>query len=201
MANMPAQPEEPEKKGLSKGAIIGIVVGALAVIGIIVGVIVMMNSGKTEPTQTQTTTFPDEPDEPEIDEEMQARNKLRANDLAPVKAAVNTYQSAKESDGQLPGPDVKEWTTMIKLYAPSPVVDGSDGTAYTMGAVCKFGETCVDVSSLSWEKNKHQIFALYNADCKGKTKENVIVSSTRKRRVAIFAIIEGDEFICTTNGD
>ena len=195
---MPVQPE-PEKKGLSKGAIIGIVVGIVAVIGIIVAVIVM-NSGKAEPTPTVTTTVPDEPDEPEIDEEMEARNKLRANDLIPVREAVNTYQSELEAEGQLPGPNAEEWTEMIARYIPEGVVDGADGEPYTVGSVCKFGENCVDISSLSWEENKHQIFALYNADCKGKTKENVIVSSTRKRRVAIFAIIEGDEFICTTNG-
>lgn len=199
MANMPAQPE-PEKKGLSRGAIIGIIVGVVALIGVVVGIVIAVNSGKPESTPTPTPTVTPEP-EPEIDEEMEARNKLRASDLLAVKTAVNSYQAEKEANGQLPGPDVDEWTGMIYRYNPTGVVDGADGTLYTVGAVCKFGETCVDISSLSWETNKHQIFALYNADCKGDTKENVIVSSTRKRRVAIFAIIEGDKFICTTNGD
>lgn len=201
MAGMPVQPVEPEKKGLSKGVIIGIVIGVVALIGVIVGVIIVLNSGKSEPTPTVTATYPDEPEEPEVDEEMEARNALRANDLLPVKNAVNAYQATPEADGQLPGPEVVNWTAMLNRFVPSGVIDSADGGIYTVGAVCKFGESCVDISSLTWEVNKHQIFALYNADCKGKTKENVIVSSTRKRRVAIFAIIEGDEFICTTNGE
>lgn len=201
MANMPPAPVEPEKKGLSKGMIIGIVVGALAIIGIIIGVIIAISSNKNEPTPTVTTTYPEEPEEPEIDEEMEARNKLRQNDLAVLKTAVNAYQATPEANGQLPGPEVANWNGLIYRFIPEGIKDSADGSFYTMGAVCKFGETCVDISSLSWETNKHQIFALYNADCKGKTKENVIVSSTRLRRVAIFAVIEGDEFICTTNGE
>lgn len=201
MANMPAQPQEPEKKGLSKGMIIGIIIGVVAVIGIIVGIIIAVNSGKSEPTPTVTSSFPDEPDEPEIDEEMQARNKLRANDLLPIKAAVNTYQALPESDGQLPGPDVVEWTKFMQYYIPEGVRDSADGEYYTVGEVCRFSETCIDITSLTWEQNKHKVYVYYNADCNGKTKENVIVSSTRKRRMAAFAIIEGDEFICVTNGD
>lgn len=192
---------EPEKKKMSKGMIIGIVVGALAVVGIAVAVIIMMSSGNAKPTTTVApTTYPDGP-EPEIDEEMAKRNSLRADDLLAVKNAVNKYQALPEADGQLPGPEVEEWEKMIARFIPGGVKDGADGTLYEVGAVCKFGQDCVDTTSLSWEKNKHQIFVLYNADCKGKTKENVIVSSTRLRRVAIFSIIEGDEFICTTNGE
>lgn len=198
MANMPPAPTEPKKK-LSTTMIVCIVVGALAVIGIIVGVIMMMNPGETKPTATVAPI--DYPDEPEVDEEIAKRNKLRAHDLDVVKEAVNAYQATKEANGQLPGPEVDEWTAMLKRFAPEGVIDGYDDSMYTVGAVCKFGEECVDISSLSWEENKHQIYVLYNADCKGKNKENVIVSSTRLRRVAIFAIIENDEFICTTNGE
>ena len=190
---------EPEKKGLSKGAIIGIVVGVVAVIGIIAAVIIMNITKKPEPTPTTTGYV--EP-EPEVDEEMVERNKLRAKDLLPVREAINTYQALPQVNGLLPGPTVDDWTWVINTYGPEGgLKDSVDGELYTVGAVCKFGEDCVDIQSLSWEENKHQVFALYNAECKGKTKDNVIVSSTRKRRVAIFAIIEGDEFICTTNGN
>ena len=193
-------PVEPEpKKGLSKGAIIGIIVGAVALVGIIAAIIIVNVTKKPETTPTMTSYV--DPG-PEIDEEMEARNKLRAKDLLPVREAVNTYQALPQVNGLLPGPTVEEWTWVINTYGPEGgVKDSSDGEVYTVGAVCKFGENCVDIQSLSWEENKHQIYALYNADCKGKTKDNVIVSSTRKRRVAIFAIIEGDEFICTTNGN
>jgi hypothetical protein len=189
---------EPEKKGLSKGAIIGIIVGAVALIGIIVGIVIAVNSGKKEPAPTITNTATPEP-EPEIDEEMEARNKLRASDLVVVSDAIKTYQSSAAANGQLPGPYTDEWRDFLRIYIPQGVYDGADDLPYTIGAVCKFGEPCIDISSLTWENDGHKIFALYNADCKGKTKENVIVSSTRKRRVAIFAIIEGDQFICATN--
>ena len=199
-ADLAQMPAEPEKKGLSKGAIIGIAVGAVALIGVGVAMVMMLTGGSQDDVVV-TGQYPDGPDEPEEDEEISERNKQRADDLLVVKKAVNAYQASKEAGGQLPGPEVEEWEAMIKRFIPDGVKDGADGESYTVGAVCKFGETCVDISSLSWEENKHQIFALYNADCKGKTKENVIVSSTRLRRVAIFSIVEGDEFICTTNGD
>ena len=196
--NHPA-PVEPEKKKMSTGMIVGIVIGVIAVIGGIVGVIMMMNSGKSTPTPT-VSPITDYPDEPEIDEEMEARNKLRAKDLVALGTAVQVYQAQPEAEGQLPGLETTEWDAVIALYTPDGVLkDGATGDVYKMGAVCKFGEDCVDVSKLSWEENKHEIYALYNADCKGTTKENVIVSSTRLRRVAIFAIIEGDQFICATN--
>ena len=194
-ANAPVQ--EPEKKGPSKGLIIGIAIAVVAVIGIIVGV-VMMNSGKTTtPTTTVTYTEP----EPEIDEEMEARNALRKNDLVVLGEAVKRYQAEKDADGQLPGQENSSWNIMISQFVPGGVVkDSADGETYTMGKVCKFSEAnCMDISSLSWEENKHQIYVMYNADCKGTTKDNVIVSSTRKRHAAIFAIIEGDQFICATN--
>ena len=196
--NHPA-PVGPEKKK-SKGLIIGIVVGVLAVIGGVVGVIMMMNSGKDN-KPTPTTVLPTEyPDEPEVDEEMEARNKKRANDLVPLGVAVQTYQAEPEAEGQLPGLKTAEWEAVIARYTTDGVLkDGATGEIYKMGAVCKFGESCVDISTLTWENNKHEIYALYNADCKGSTKENVIVSSTRLRRVAIFAIVEGDQFICATN--
>ena len=195
MANQPETPEKQPKK-LSKGVIIGIIVGVVAVIGIVVAVIMMNSSSKptTTNTATTTTTYPDEPG---IDPEVEARNKLRANDLAVVAEAVKKYQA--ESETELPGPNVEEWQMMINRYIPEGVKDGATGETYSVGAVCKFGESCVDTMNLTYEANKNQIFALYNADCKGKTKENVIVSSTRKRRVAIFAIVEGEQFICTTN--
>jgi hypothetical protein len=202
MATMP-QPTEPEKKGLSKNAIIGIVAGVIVLIGAVIGIVMMISPQKAEPTlPSNPEQGDDDPEGPDVNEELEARNKLRADDLLAVKQAVNAYQAAPAADGQLPGPEVEEWEWMIKNYSPNGVVkDGADDSIYTVGAVCKFGESCVDISSLTWENDKHKIFALYNADCKGKTKENVIVSSTRKRRVAIFAIIENDEFICTTNGD
>ena len=194
--NMPVQ-TEPEKKGPSKGLIIGIVAGVVAVIGIVVAVI-MMNSKKPEPTTT-TTTYT-EP-EPEIDEEMEARNALRKNDLVVLGEAVKKYQAEKDADGQLPGYKNENWDAVIAQFVPGGVIkDSADGENYTMGKVCKFSEAnCMDIESLSWEENKHQIYVMYNADCKGTTKENVIVSSTRKRHAAIFAIIEGDQFICATN--
>ncbi|MBP5511959.1 hypothetical protein J6X90_01035 [Candidatus Saccharibacteria bacterium] len=202
MVNMP-QPTEPEKKGPSRNAIIGIVVGESVLIGAVIGIIMMLSPEKTEPRLPGGySQEDDDPENPDVDEELEARNELRADDLLAVKKAVNAYQAAPAADGQLPGPEVEEWEWMIKNYSQNgEVKDGADGSVYTVGAVCKFGESCVDISSLTWENDKHKIFALYNADCKGKTKENVIVSSTRKRRVAIFAIIENDQFICTTNGN
>ncbi len=188
-------PVEPKKK-LSQGMLIGIIVGAVALVGIIIAVIVALTSSKPETKPTNTATYDPVP---EIDEEMEARNKLRASDLAVLSSAVKTYQSAKEANGQLPGPDKEEWEQLLRIYVPQGIYDGADDEPYTIGAVCKFGDDCVDISSLTWENDAHKIFALYNADCKGNTKENVIVSSTRLRRVAIFAIIEGDQFICTTN--
>lgn len=188
-------PVEPKKK-LSQGMLIGIIVGAVALVGIIIAVIIALTSSKPETKPTSTATYDPVP---EIDEEMEARNKLRASDLAVLSSAVKTYQSAKEANGQLPGPDKEEWEQLLRIYVPQGIYDGADDEPYTIGAVCKFGDDCVDISSLTWENDAHKIFALYNADCKGKTKENVIVSSTRLRRVAIFAIIEGDQFICTTN--
>ena len=194
-ANMPAP--EPEKKGLSKGAIIGIVVGAVAVVGIIVAIVVMNLS---KPAATPTTTSYTEP-EPEIDEEMEARNELRKNDLVVLGEAVKKYQAEPSADGQLPGYKNENWDVVIAQYVPGGVIkDSADGEIYKMGKVCKFSEAnCMDIESLSWEDNKHEIYVMYNADCKGTTKENVIVSSTRKRHAAIFAIIEGDQFICATN--
>ncbi|MBR1802106.1 hypothetical protein IJ768_02680 [Candidatus Saccharibacteria bacterium] len=197
--NHPA-PAEPPKKKMSKGMIIGIVVGVVAMIGGIVGAILVMNSGKTETKPTVTQTWDDDDDGDEIDEAALARNKLRANDLVPLGTAIQTYQAQPEAEGQLPGLDTEEWETVIKLFVPNgEIVDGATGDLYKMGAVCKFGEDCVDISTLSWEKNAHEIYVLYNADCKGSTKENVIVSSTRLRRAAIFAVVEGDQFICATN--
>ena len=188
-------PVEPKKK-LSQGMLIGIVVGAVALVGIIIAIIVAVASSKPETKPTPTATA--DPGSL-VDEEMEARNKLRASDLVVVSNAVKSYQSAKEANGQLPGPDKEEWEQLLAVYVPQGVYDGADDEKYSIGAVCKFGEDCVDIASLTWENDAHKIFALYNADCKGKTKENVIVSSTRKRRVAIFSIIEGDQFICTTN--
>lgn len=199
MANQSAQPAEPVKKGPSKGLIIGIVIGVVVVVGIVVGLI-MMNSGKKTTTTTATVTTTT-PDEPEIGEEMEARNELRKNDLVPLGEAVKKYQAEKEVDGQLPGYENSSWNIVIAQFVPGGVIkDGADGETYKMGKVCKFSEAnCMDISSLSWEENKHEIYVMYNADCKGDTKENVIVSSTRKRHAAIFAVIEGDKFICTTN--
>ena len=194
MANNNVPSGEPEKKKPT-GLIVGIAIGVVSIIGIVVGIIMMNSKPQTASTPTQTSS-----PEPEIDEEMIARNKLRASDLAVVSNAVKKYQAAPEADGQLPGPNVDEWDDLLKIYIPQGVYDGADEeTPYVMGAVCKFGEPCVDISSLTWENDAHKIFVLYNADCKGKTKDNVIVSSTRLRRVAIFSIVEGDEFICTTN--
>jgi hypothetical protein len=191
-------PAEPEKPKLSKEAIIGIIAGAVVLVGAIVAGVIMMNSNKPAPTPTSTGYV--EPDTPEIDEEAEARNKLRVNDLVPLGQAVKTYQALPESNGQLPGVDVDEWSAVILNYvAGSEIKDGATGETYKMGAVCKFGEECVKPADLSWEKNQHEIYVLYNADCKGKTKDNVIVSSTRARHVAIFAIVENNEFICTTN--
>ena len=189
-------PVEPPKKALSKGMIIGIVAGAVVLVCAIVGIIIALNSGKEE-KPIVTTSYPDEPETPEIDEEMAERNKQRAKDLEVVAEAVKTYQANYGSE--LPGPDVEDWEKMIARYVPKGVKDSVTGEEYSVGAVCKFGEECVTTQNLSYENNKYQIYALYNADCKGTTKDNVIVSSTRKRRVAIFAVIEGDQFICTTN--
>lgn len=193
-ANMPAP--EPEKKGPSKGLIIGIVVGVLVVIGIVVAII-MMNSKKPASTSPTASNNP----VPEIDEEMEERNEKRKNDLVPLGEAVKKYQAADGADGQLPGYKNENWDTVIAQFVPGgQIVDGADGEVYKMGKVCKFSEAnCMDISSLSWEENKHEIYVMYNADCKGTTKNNVIVSSTRKRHAAIFAIVEGDQFICATN--
>lgn len=194
--NIPNQ-EEPKKK-LSTAAIIGIVVGAIALIG--GGVFLFISLNKQEPAPVKPTISYPTGTEPDIDEEMAKRNEQREKDLLPVRNAVNIFQ-ASQSDNQLPAPTVAAWNWLILNYISGGVVDSVDGEKYTVGGVCKFGEPCVDISNITWENNKHQIFALYNADCKGKTKDNVIVSSTRTRRVAIFAVIEGDEFICTTNGN
>ena len=48
MVNMP-QPTEPEKKGPSRNAIIGIVVGVIVLIGAVIGIIMMLSPEKTEP--------------------------------------------------------------------------------------------------------------------------------------------------------
>ena len=195
-ASHPIQPE-PEKKGLPKQAIIGIAVGAVALIAIIVVVVINLMKPAELPKRT---SYIDDPDS-EYDEEMEERNEKRKNDLVVLGEAVKKYQAQDGVDGQLPGYENSSWNLVISQYTPDGEVrDGADGELYKMGKVCKFSETnCMDISSLSWEKNKHEIYVMYNADCKGNTKENVIVSSTRKRHAAIFAVVEGDQFICATN--
>ena len=196
-ASNPPAPVEPEKKKMSKGMLIGIIVGVVAVVGIVATFIILSTSGKPKATPTVTTSYSPEP---EIDPEVEERNALRADDLKVLGEAVKKYQAVEESEGQLPGSDLSEWDNLIAYYTPDGVVkDGATGEPYVMGAVCKFGQDCVDISALTWEENAHQIYVLYNADCKGTTKENVIVSSTRLRRAAIFAIVEGEQFICATN--
>lgn len=189
------QPAQPKKK-LPRGAVIGIIAG-VAVIFITILTIIVINIMKPAPVPEPEPI--NVPDTPEVDIEIIERNSLRANDLDIVSDAVKSYQAAKDANGQLPGPDAKEWEKLLKVYIPQGVYDGADETKYAIGGVCIFGESCVDISSLSWENDAHKIFALYNADCNGKTRDNVVVSSTRKRRVAIFAVIENNEFICVTN--
>lgn len=188
---------QPEKKGLSKGVIIGIIVGVLVVIGAVATVLILnMNQPKPKPSNP-TPVSPVEPED-ELDEEAKKRNILRANDMLFLANATNSFQA--NNRGELPGEDPKAWEWVIARYIEGgKLLDGATGEPYRVSKVCKFSEPCVDIENLTWETNHNEIYILINADCKGNTKADVTVSSTAKRRAAIFTIVEGDTFICATN--
>ena len=187
------------KKKLSKRAIVGIV-GALVLLFTGVVIFIMMSAKKPSPKLKPNTSVDQEtPQATDLDPEIEARNKYRETDLVVLAEAVKKYQSEKGVNGQLPGANVKEWKELIKKYIPDGIHDGADETLYEMNEVCKFGENCSDFTKLNWTDNKHQIFVVYNAECKGNTKDDVVVSTTRQRRVAIFMVVEGDRFVCTAN--
>ena len=187
------------KKKLSKGVIVGIV-GVLVLLFTGVVIFIMMSAKKPSPKPKPNTSVDQEtPQATDLDPEIEARNKYRETDLVVLAEAVKKYQSEKGVNGQLPGANVKEWKELIKKYIPDGIHDGADETLYEMNEVCKFGENCSDFTKLNWTDNKHQIFAVYNAECKGNTKDDVVVSTTRQRRVAIFMVVEGDRFVCTAN--
>ena len=187
------------KKKLSMGAIVGIV-GVLVLLFTGVVIFIMMSAKKPSPKPKPNTSVDQEtPQATDLDPEIEARNKYRETDLVVLVEAVKKYQSEKGVNGQLPWANVKEWKELIKKYIPDGIHDGADETLYEMNEVCKFGENCSDFTKLNWTDNKHQIFAVYNAECKGNTKDDVVVSTTRQRRVAIFMVVEGDRFVCIAN--
>lgn len=191
---------QPQKKKTSKGAIIGAIIGVLVLAG--VGVFMMMNSG-TKTTSNPTPVTPSTPDVPstptsQLSEEIIERNEQRKNDFVELGNALLAYQN--DHNGELPGSEVTQWNWMVKNYLPSGITDAATGESYQIYGVCRFGDTCVDIDSLDWDKNQHQIYILINATCNGKTKSNTIVSSTKKRQVAIFSILEGSEnILCVSN--
>ena len=185
----------PEKKGLSRTALIGIIAGAVAVVAIVV--IVLINIFSKPATQPVSPT-PNYPDEPEVSEEIKTRNELRTNDLVKLKEAVVSFQS--KNGGALPGSEIANWNFMIQQYIPGGITDGATGEIYQIAGLCKFGEACVNIDELSWEMNHHQIYVLLNATCNGNTKTNVVVSSTKKRQAAMFTILEDSKtFLCVAN--
>ncbi|MDO4967322.1 MAG: hypothetical protein Q4E70_00965 [Candidatus Saccharibacteria bacterium] len=197
MANgINVEPEKPRKK-LSLPIIIGIIVGVVAIVGGIVAVVMISSNSNVQPTVTATTTYPDEPEEDELSEEIIQRNTLRANDLAPLLTALNNYQA--NNRGELPG----DWAGMIRTYIPEGLKDSATGEAYVIADFCNFSESnkCnVNIDELTWEENQHEIYVFLNAACKGNTKEDVIVSHTGKKKAAMFAILEGSKnFLCVNN--
>ena len=199
MAN---QSNKNQKKSSKKG-LIGVLVGLIVVAGAAFGIMMMMNSGSktaTQPTTNPSTPTPQQPDTPttQLSDEVIERNEKRKDDLLTLKEAVAKYQ--EDHDGELPGSESIQWNTMIRNYITGGVKDGATEEAYRVAGVCRFGENCVNVDSMDWEKNAHQIYVLLNATCNGEKRSNVIVSSTKKRQVAIFTILEGSEtFLCVTN--
>ena len=185
----------PENKKKKNGIILGVILGVLVVVG---GAILFFLMNSSEPEVKPVATYTRE-DEPEVDEEMEERNQLRKSDLRVLGKAVKKYQAS--IDGQLPGNNKASWNNLVAKFVDGGVIkDGADGENYSFGKACGFSEKdCIDFDALSWDENKHQYFVIYNADCKGETKKDVIVASTRKRHLAIFAVIEGDKTICTTN--
>ena len=196
MASGNIAPEKPKKK-LSMPIIIGIVVGVIAIVGVIVAVIMMNSSSTPQPTATVTTTWPDEPEEEELSEEVIERNKLRANDLVSLAKALDQYQ-LKNSDA-VPV-EVEQWEWMIRTYIPEGLKDLATGEPYRVVEICKFGEACTDLNSMTWENNQHQVYVMLNAACNGNTKESLLVSYTGKRKAAMFTILEGSQtFLCVNN--
>lgn len=196
MANNPNPAPAPKKK-LPMGALIGIIVGAVALIGGVVTFFIINSNSKPQPTTSPTTVVPDEPEEDELPEEVVQRNTLRANDLTLLLTALNNYQS--NNRGSLPG----DWAGMIRTYIPQGLKDSATGEDYVFKDICNFSESekCkVDIDALTWEENKHEIYVFLNAACKGSTKEDMIVSNTGKRKVAMFTILEGSKnFLCVMN--
>ena len=198
MANNPNPTPEPPKKKLSKPAIIGIILGAIALIGIIVAVTIILNSNQAQPSPTiSVTEYPDD-DEEELDEEVIERNELRKNDLAPLITATLDFQNS--NNGALPGDYVSQWKWLLNTYIPDGLKDMATGESYEIKEVCKFSESCIELSELTWEENAHEIYIYLNAACKGDTKDNLIVSFTGRNKAAIFTILEGSKtFLCSNN--
>ena len=182
---------QAKAKKQKKSIIIVIVLLFLLVGG---AAVFLLLSKKDESVKTTTS-----PKMPEVDAEMEARNEQRKNDLDELGAAVRKYQ--EDAGGMLPGREKDTWNKLIAKYVKDGVIkDSADGAEYKFGKTCGLVESdCIDISSLSWEENKHQFYVMYYADCSGDTKDNVVVSTAKKRHVAIFAPIEDGKFICATN--
>jgi hypothetical protein len=185
-------PDEPKKS-----PVVLIVAILVFIAAAVATVLIYLNMQPAKPTPTETPT----PTTPPVDEEMLERNEKRKNDLDALSEAVIKYQKSTK-DETLPGINKGEWENLIKKYIPGGLKDSADEDGvYKIKEVCKFGDTsCTDYTKLTWEENKYQIYVVYNAECKSNEKENLVVSSTRKRRVMMYTILEGDEtFVCTTN--
>lgn len=191
-------PDQPKKK--SKGLIIGIIVGIVVLIGAAVAAVIILTSNKAEETKTATPTEitpTDEPDDDELPEDVVARNELRKDDLAPLKTATLDYK--KTHNNAILGDEVRQWEWLVKNYIPEGLKDAATDESYTIKAVCKFSESCVDLDTLDWEENQHEIYIYLNAACKGETKDNLLVSYTGKNGAAMFTILEGSKtFLCTS---
>lgn len=186
-----------QKKKAPSKMVLGFLVGGSLMIGGVAVLVMTLAPKQTQKPGSSVQSLPTK--ETEADSEVEARNKYRQTDLLGLAEAVRKYQNEPNMDGQLPGITLEEWRVLIKRYIPAGVRDGADDTPYAVGGVCNFGGDCFDIKKLNWTENQHQIFVVYNAECKGDTRDDVIVSSTRKRRLSMFAVVEGDKFICASN--
>ncbi len=184
---------QPRRK-MSKILIFGILgIVLLMVIG--TAGFFMLNRGKKDlkKTDSQKQTTP----KTEILSEILERDKKREDDLRDFSRAVSSFQM--NNRGRLPGDSVEEWKKFINNYIKNGLHDGATGEEYVMSGICKFSESCIKLDEMTWEKNKRQLYIVYNADCNGRDYDDVLVASTRGRQVVMLTILESGKFLCASN--
>lgn len=162
----------PQKKGLSTGTIVAIVLGSvfggLAIIG---GCVALIFGSVFLAT-------------PAV--ERSARDTIREANILQIATEVLNYQT--NNRGKLP----TDWSSFQSSYI-SDIVD-PDNAKYTLKPCDYSAGTCKDPSSLTFNAQKPIIYIATGATCDGNT-----LKSASSRKVAVYTALETGGAYCASN--